>query len=134
MINENSLDMKNDKKSRDRLRFSPIEKEILWALREAGEDNLAALLNTVEPIISSPPVENFLPYCEQALANLLRLKYIELRNEQDSRGEHYQLPFSGEFNLYLAIQRDSDGLWQQTESWNSVGRIVVVQLVDHWAG
>ncbi len=125
--------MNNSSKARNRLRLSPLEKEILWTLQEAGEENLSALLNTVEPLVSLPPGVEFLPACKRAIKNLLDLKYIGFCIEQEDHARHNLLPVTDEVDLDQALHRTNGGQWLQNKSWDSRGRIVVVQLVDNWA-
>lgn len=125
--------MNNLQKARNRLRLSPLEKEILWTLREAGEENLSTLLNTVEALGAWSSHEEFLSACEIAVKNLLSLQYIELCIEQENNSSCRLVPFVGvQVLLNRFLQRGSSREWTQRKSLGGQGKIVVVLLVDVW--
>ena len=125
--------MKSSSKIKNRLRLSPLEKEILWTLHEAGEENLSALLNTIELLVPLPPSAEFLPACERAIKNLLRLKYVEILIEQREYSRCNLVSLTDGLDLNQTVQRTSDGQWVQSTGSNGGETIVVMQLVDHWA-
>lgn len=115
-----------DNKKPGRLLLSPLEKEILWTLQEAGEENLTALLNTVEPLVLLPPGAEFLPACERAIKNLLRLKYIEICIAQEEYSRRNLVSLTDELDLNQAVQRTGNGQWLQSTGSNDGGTIVVM--------
>jgi len=125
--------MNSSSKAKNRQLLSPLEKEILWTLREAGEENLSALLNIIEPLVPLPPGTEFLPAYERAIKNLLRLKFIEICIEQREYSRRNLVPLADELDLNQAVQRMSNGQWGQSPSADKQGTIVVMQLVDHGA-
>ena len=69
-----------------KLHLSPTEREILWVLSEAGEENLPALLNTIYLKFPALSRQEMLMAGERGLRNLHGKGFIEFCIETQNHG------------------------------------------------
>jgi len=79
-----------------KVKLSPVEREILWTLEEAGAENLSTLAATVKGIIKEVSNETF----SQSLDNLERKKFVYFE-KSDINGNSVVLTEKG--RIYLSI-------------------------------
>lgn len=96
--------------------LSELEMRILSELEEAGEENIAAMLNTIiQPIGDASEVASL----QQALENLVRADFIRMSTDRDSAGRLRDLSAAGSqgiiANLTSGLHFDSEKMfWANT--------------------
>lgn len=102
------------------MRFTKLESAILATLEEAGEDNLAALLNTVGDA-GTQQVGNKIDEFGTALSKLIDGGFLELATSRDESSRRW-IPLSGPESLQVLRQLDSFFDWSKADKvwvWSS---------------
>ncbi len=64
-----------------KIRLTPTQRDIVWVLEEAGEENLACILNTLLSDAEPQDREALLTGVSEALEGLIRMGYVEVKGE-----------------------------------------------------
>jgi len=88
-----------------KLRLSPVQREVVWVLSEAGEENLAALLNTVSKKIQANSRLEALMVFENAIRYLYRQGFIDLCLENLENQKHQLVPLTSDEATELSVVR-----------------------------
>lgn len=111
--------------------LSPIQRDVLWILEEAGEENLPTVLNTLRSNSAGVPDEVLIPALSDALRGLWRsdlITFCRYRGGSDARSEDLS---PGETQSVLAVSEvvrwnEDGGYWQWDEARGGGGRVSVV--------
>ena len=117
-----------------KLHLSPTEREILWVLSEAEEENLPALLNTIQKTFSALSRQEMLMAAEKGLRNLYAKGFVDLCIETQGPGRLLTPLSAKEAKKALALGKvlvwnSETMMWdwdaQQNAEW------VVVTLIEN---
>jgi hypothetical protein len=86
-----------------KVRLSPMQREILWILEEAGAEYIAATLNRLEKRFPEYSRDQFISTFEEAIRGLWELGFIALGRDYQKPGLTYVLVPQQETLEYLQI-------------------------------
>ena len=73
------------------LKLSPMQREVLWMLEEAGEENVPALLNTLQALFPDKPYQSLLAEVQAAIRGLWQLQLVAFSRDHGKPNLHYVL-------------------------------------------
>jgi len=108
-----------------KISLSPTEREVLWVLSEAEEENLSALVNAVSGRSPALSRQELMMASEKSLRNLYRQRLIDICAEKENHGRVLE-PLSAKaateaISLARVLRWDEDRriwCWNPTASAN----------------
>lgn len=111
--------------------LSPMQRDVLWILEEAGEENLPTVLNTLRSNSAGVPDEVLIPALSDALRGLWRSGLITFCRYHGGSDAGWKDISPGEIQRVLAVSdvvrwNEDGGYWQWDEARDGRERVSVV--------
>jgi hypothetical protein len=101
--------------------LSPIQREILWTLAEAGSENIPTILNTLRLKFLNLPVSELLRQSEKAIRDLSQSGLIALTQDHEKPGLRFVPVSPDHLQRFLSIgnivtwDEDRGWVWEETK-------------------